>query len=654
MTRFNTASDSPSGSPYSMRNTTSDSLSAPPLPVGGISSTTEAQSDLEVDNSTTTSTSPIRNPTPCTSIPTAIPTYFPLTIYSLLRSRLYRLAVFHLLQTPEYAVNQRLLDDVAVVMERAGAGKLARRLLRGWDNAAWGRKAGDPSGAAACVPGAEPGTGQGQGEKENPLDSKEWDQWLGTSTSRLPPKDPPSRNPSPTPAALDHPLHLPPDAWSKSRRAALRPRLPKPTATPASPSTTATSSDLQSVPRIGNPYPYPSEDTVANLTAHYNVHLTRALLSPKKRAAAPAAFAHTPIHGRGRGNANPTNPLAPLNQILTSKSALPRPSEGLHQLRNLLMRIDKLEKHRGFRPDWVTANLVVKCWLAAGAGAGDMGMGSERKFRHQSARQDRPSPPWNATGVEAEAVEDRAQDVRREELWALFGFVKGCYERALEQRERTWAATPTQTTTARDINGGTSQSAFPRARSESDGDGDDPSLTHTDVKPEPGRVETGDSSTSGSGAAAGARLGHQVASSSMPDPSKPHKHNHASQAQAHAHAHASHPTFAYPYKSRLALSFSRHVQPFANQLKRAFRDAGDREGLSRVIGWEKEMRGRMYAGFVGWEGSEGTEGTEAAGEEGVPGEGQRSVETSHPEMENEGEEPQEEEPQTPEPLRQRA
>lgn len=41
----------------------------------------------------------------------------------------------------------------------------------------------------------------------------------------------------------------------------------------------------------------------------------------------------------------------------------PRPAGGLQQLSTLLNRIHSLKRNRGFQPDWVTVNLVVKTWL---------------------------------------------------------------------------------------------------------------------------------------------------------------------------------------------------------------------------------------------------------------------------------------------------
>jgi hypothetical protein len=55
-----------------------------------------------------------------------------------------------------------------------------------------------------------------------------------------------------------------------------------------------------------------------------------------------------------------------------------RPSPGLHQLATMLRRIQELKRDRGFQPDWVTVNIVIKAWLrglAAGPQKSPSGVG---------------------------------------------------------------------------------------------------------------------------------------------------------------------------------------------------------------------------------------------------------------------------------------
>lgn len=271
---------------------------------------------------------------------------FPLVIYSLLRARLYRLAVYHLLQTPEYAVDQPLLDRVAGWIKGDGAGKLARRLERGWD------------GTLASI-----------AERPSTVDEGEVD-YDSSSTYRIP---------------FGSELRLPPDAWLAPRRAA------------------------------AHLLPPANERTMASLTANYNSHLTRALLSPKKSSSTSAARSNI---------GHSSNPLTPMNHLLTSTQPLQRPSGGMRQLRQLLKKIERLESHRSFRPDWVTANLVVKCWMNCLMASGQ-GWKAGRK---------------NANG----AVEDID---RRMELRGIFAFVralfeKGAQEQAMRGANKTLAAQP--------------------------------------------------------------------------------------------------------------------------------------------------------------------------------------------------------------------
>ncbi|EIW65639.1 hypothetical protein TREMEDRAFT_57970 [Tremella mesenterica DSM 1558] len=90
---------------------------------------------------------------------------------------------------------------------------------------------------------------------------------------------------------------------------------------------------------------------ISRLTAHYNTHLSHLL--------------------------HPTSPNQP------SSKKLPRPSPSLHQLRGLLYVVDNLERHRGFKPDGVTANLILGCWLRCGVssvGIGHHGGSIESRF----------------------------------------------------------------------------------------------------------------------------------------------------------------------------------------------------------------------------------------------------------------------------------
>jgi hypothetical protein len=56
----------------------------------------------------------------------------------------------------------------------------------------------------------------------------------------------------------------------------------------------------------------------------------------------------------------------------------------------LLLRIDRL-RHRGFEPDRVTANIVIRCWLRCGAG---LAGGEENRFRIVRGRDGEVKLAW--------------------------------------------------------------------------------------------------------------------------------------------------------------------------------------------------------------------------------------------------------------------
>ncbi|WVQ68645.1 uncharacterized protein L199_006854 [Kwoniella botswanensis] len=95
-----------------------------------ISTVQESISNITPHLSSTTTSSHLlkstQNNSPITS--------FPPTIQRLLSARLFRLAVFHILSTPEYATDRSIILGIAGHLEQKGAGKLASRLRRGWEN----------------------------------------------------------------------------------------------------------------------------------------------------------------------------------------------------------------------------------------------------------------------------------------------------------------------------------------------------------------------------------------------------------------------------------------------------------------------------------------------------------------------------------------
>ncbi|WVR09280.1 hypothetical protein IAU60_006345 [Kwoniella sp. DSM 27419] len=209
-------------------------------------------------------------------------------ISRLLDARLFRLTVFHLLQTPAYATNGPLLLFVADHLEEKGAGKLARRLRRGW----------------------EMRDGRGTRLWSDPVQGR-----------------------------------LAPGHWQI-------PNLP------------------------------PRPDT-QDMTQYYNAHLLYLLTRP--------SLASTP-----------TSPTPRINDW-------PAPAPNLQQLRKLLTTIAKLE-NKGFVPDCVTANLILKCWLRSA---------SARSRPHDPIRLHR-----DAQGKLKPARKvDSEHGLRREELRGLFDLI---------------------------------------------------------------------------------------------------------------------------------------------------------------------------------------------------------------------------------------
>ncbi|OCF57832.1 hypothetical protein L486_05297 [Kwoniella mangroviensis CBS 10435] len=117
--------------PASRPSTSSSQLQQPPQNTSPqISSVQESFSDITRPSSSATASSHLSSSTQNIASITS----FPPTIQRLLSARLFRLAVFHILSTPEYATDRSIILDIADHLEQKGAGKLARRLRRGWEN----------------------------------------------------------------------------------------------------------------------------------------------------------------------------------------------------------------------------------------------------------------------------------------------------------------------------------------------------------------------------------------------------------------------------------------------------------------------------------------------------------------------------------------
>jgi hypothetical protein len=96
----------------------------------------------------------------------------------------------------------------------------------------------------------------------------------------------------------------------------------------------------------------------------------------------------------------------------------PRPNPSLHQLRSLIAKINKLEQHRGFIPDRVTANLILKCWLRCSLSPELEG---SRVVKSRQGWKIAPRHTSLAQGV-----------FGQEELRGLFGTVSRLIDRSME------------------------------------------------------------------------------------------------------------------------------------------------------------------------------------------------------------------------------
>ena len=196
------------------------------------------------------SPSVISNSTPRHALPP-----FPPVINQLLRTRHFRLAVFHILNTPSFATDPELIDSVAKKLEKSGSGHLAARLRNL-----------TTEGSKAKLP---PGHG---------LPNGYWE------THNLPPD----------------PTELRPSRWSERQK----------------------------------------------VTQYFNARLSF-LVRP-----------------------SPQTAISPLDPLFTSHddrpNTWPEPNASFRQLKTMLITIARYQRRHGFRPDRVTANIILHCWLNCG------------------------------------------------------------------------------------------------------------------------------------------------------------------------------------------------------------------------------------------------------------------------------------------------
>ncbi|WWC63693.1 uncharacterized protein I303_106298 [Kwoniella dejecticola CBS 10117] len=278
----------PTPSGPALRHTRSKSPeTANPVPIHPLSSQPISASEQSQDAQSTTSEA--LTLTSETQIPISRMTStfsLPPTITKLLSARLFRLAVFHTLSTPELASDHAVVMNLASHLEAQGAGKLAKRLRKGWEVSQ--NQEGDE---------AEHRSGDGEGR---PTEFRLYSDPKGKGKAKGQEID-----------------RLPPDHW----------RIP----------------DIPPIKPLLDPKLTRSE----NMTEWYNHQLQFSLKQSPTR---------TP------SMKHPLSPSLP-HSISKSGFGLSELGSGSSQLGKLLRTIDKLEKHRGFRPDRRTANLIIGCWL---------------------------------------------------------------------------------------------------------------------------------------------------------------------------------------------------------------------------------------------------------------------------------------------------
>ncbi|OCF41091.1 hypothetical protein I317_05102 [Kwoniella heveanensis CBS 569] len=308
------------------------------------------------------------------------PSDFPPVISRLLKARLFRLSVFHLLSTPQYATNGVLLLSVANLLEEKGAGKLARRLRRGWEmHQEKMRKSADLGAMEVAHLQREVEDTVGRSMESSVSE-------IAEDTGGKRPKD-------------DRKLRL----WSDPDPKGTKRRLPVdlwnvPPTPPSFSSTAGLSSSMSETPF----------DRKKSLTTHYNAHLQYLLTRPYL----------------------PPSSAVPISSDLISMSKIndfPSPAPNMQQLRRLLLTIRNLEK-RGFLPDRQTANIVLKCWLRCSAPAA--------KHRPKSAQQAQEEEDLDALMGMGGRVDMRSYRMHKNDIDGTDKVVrKAASEKGLRPRE---------------------------------------------------------------------------------------------------------------------------------------------------------------------------------------------------------------------------
>lgn len=436
----------------------------------------------------------------------------PTVICHLLQSRFYRLAVHHILRTPEYGSDPWLIDIVASKMEADGAGKLAGMLRRGLKP---GRRA-ERIMRDFELEARNSGIDGHYHEEED----------LGAQVEEDLPRRPTSFWTSPMNTPVSSKAI---SAKTPKGRAGLHPTSPDISDKDAE--VHFTSDPPAQPPSDPNAFPLSSSRLRGmthqeRLTKYYNTHLSNLVTLT---SSSPAFTFPT------------TNPPT----ITLRLGNLPPPNPSLRQLRRLLDLISKLESTRGFKPDRVTANLIVNCWLRCGAGLSPRGEPEDRMRLVRTKGGDKAKDAeWKWAHKKRSDVEFGLEDVRR-----VFEVVRQLMERRVEELER-------------------------EIQSTGSGDLSRTGVSERDHNAQPANTDSAQDS-SPEPQTAGPRRTKKPVTEPGPEAAPPL---------------ASTPTLARSFSD---LSYNRHVRPFALIIQKGLKRLHAKKGMEAVREWEDGMRERM-------------------------------------------------------------
>ena len=261
----------------------------------------------------------------------------PPMVHHLILRRQFRLAVFHILNTPSLASSSKLIQRVAEMLEIRGAGKLAGK-LRGslaitsnylLDVANHGISA-ESNGAGGMGRGV--GDADGQGRMSLGRDVKDEARWNGYwKIGPLPPIG----------FDDDYPKHG--EAYS------------------------GLSGESAGVKRAMSKGQTRQEAFTSHINAHLTFLLRQSALSKPflplgQIPHSPSSTSKSPLPPRT--TSHPATPATPEDHDPSdTPPTFPHPAPNLRQLREILRSIQTLERKHQFVPDRITANIILGCWL---------------------------------------------------------------------------------------------------------------------------------------------------------------------------------------------------------------------------------------------------------------------------------------------------